>query len=517
MYEKLKFRRQFLLAKAPIAPPDGWTSLQIDESFLYAHPDLEVNRVVDKKKTIVLIGNLFDSEDPEKGNADILHDILANTSTMETLVLWIKQYAGSYALLYKDDKDAFIQHDALALREVYYCTKDNQIVCGSQPNLIAKFADPQIKPTSDPDLLDFYENHFKNSKWIGDETYYEGVKHLLPNHCLDINRRKVVRYWPNESIKQLNLDEAVSKCCAFLQGIMRAIVHRHPVMMAVTAGTDSRTLLAASRGLHDKIYYFVNNQGLSDKHPDISVPRKIFSSIGVRFHVHDVPEEVDDEFRNIFLGNAFFATERILPTIYNVYFKNHSEKVNILGIGEIGRTRYGKEPVNLNSYLMAYKLGYTESCPYAIRQGEQILAELLPVGRKFNVNILTLLYWEQMMGNWGSVGNSESDIAIEEVNPYDSHKLYEIFLGVDGKYTKYNQSPCVLFKEMIRSMWPELLDQPINPPFTMRSKVAWLLGRVGMFELLKKLKYQVKYLLHFYKTKMLVMHSMDKPPGPRKD
>ena len=502
MYDNLKFRRQFLLTKVPITPPDDWKSLQIDEYFLYAHPDLEVDRVANKKKSIVLIGNLFDSDEPEQGNANILHDILANTSTIESIVIWLKRYAGSYALLYKDDKDAFIQHDPLALREIYYCTKDNKIACGSQPNLVAKFADPQIKPTSDPDLLDFYENHFKDSKWIGDETYYQGVKHLLPNHRLDINTRKVVRYWPNESIKHLHLDEAVSKSCAFLQGIMRAIVHRHSVMMAVTAGTDSRTLLAASRGVHDKIYYFVNNQGMSYNHPDITVPKKIFASIGVRFHVHDVPEEVDDEFRKMFLGNAFFATERTLPTIYNVYFKNHSEKVNILGIGEIGRTRFGKEPVNLNSYLMAYKLGYKDNCPYAIRQGEQILAELLPVGRKFSINILTLLYWEQMLGNWGVVGNSESDIAIEEVNPYNSHNLYEIFLGVDEKYTKYNQSPCVLFREMIRNMWPELLDQPINPPFTMRSKVAWLSGKLGVFGLMKKLKYQFNYLLHLYKVRI---------------
>jgi hypothetical protein len=328
------------------------------------------------------------------------------------------------------------------------------------------------------------------------------VKHLLPNHYLDINTRESCRYWPNEPLKRLDLEEAVAKSCAFLQGIMQAIVHRHSVMMAVTAGTDSRTLLAASRGVHDKIYYFINNQGLGHNHPDISVPKQMFASIGVPFNVHDVPKEVDDEFRQIFLRNNFFATERILPTIYNVYFKNHSQKVNILGIGEIGRTRYGKEPEDLNSYLIAYKLGYKESCRYAIRQGDEILAELLPVGRKFGINVLTLLYWEQMMGNWGTVGNSESDIAIEEIDPYDSHLLYEVLLGVEGKYTDYKQTPCVLFREMIRSMWPELLEWPINPPFTMRSKVARFFVKIGMFGLIKELKYQANYLLHLCKVRV---------------
>ena len=144
---------------------------------------------------------------------------------------------------------------------------------------------------------------------------------------------------------------------------MRAIVHRHPVMMAVTAGWDSRTLLAASRGIHDKIYFFINNEGIGHDHRDIAVPKKIFESIGVPFHIHEIPNEVDDEFRRIFLDNTFFASERILPTIYNIYFKEHSEKANILGMGEIGRQRGGKEPKNWNCYRVLYLIEYTKRRP----------------------------------------------------------------------------------------------------------------------------------------------------------
>jgi hypothetical protein len=278
---------------------------------------------------------------------------------------------------------------------------------------------------------------------------------------------------------------------------MQAIVHRHSVMLAVTSGMDSRTLLAASKDIKDKIYYFINNQGMGHSHPDISVPKKIFESIGLPFHVHDVPEGVDEEFRNIFLNNTFFATERILPTIYNVYFKNHSEKVNILGIGEIGRTRYGKVPKNLTSYRMAYKLGYKNS-DYAIKQSEKILVELLPVGRKYKLNVLTLLYWEHTMGNWGTTGNSESDIAIEELDPYDSHFLYEIFLGVDEKSTKYSDP--VIFREMIRYMWPELSDWPISPPYKMRDKVVGYIKKLGLGGLSKELKYRKHYIRYLGKS-----------------
>jgi hypothetical protein len=497
VYQQLRFRRQFLLAKAPITPLPYWQCLQMGEYYLYAHPDIEVQLLMDARKSMVLIGSIFDPAVPEKGSADILKDVGADVSNVEGLFTRIKRYVGRYALLYKDQKNAVILHDALGLREIYYCTKDHGVVCGSQPNLLVEFANPEIGRTRDPDLLEFYTRHLKdsrwnpNGKWIGDETYYEGVRHLLPNHYLDIHSREARRYWPNEPIKRLSLEDAVSKSCSFLQGTMRAMVHRHSIMMAVTAGKDSRTLLAASRSVKDQIYYFINNHRHMDRnHPDLSVPTKIFESIGVPFHVHEVPTDVDDEFRRIFLSNTFFASERILPAIYNVYFKDHSDKVNILGIGEIGRTRYGKEPKSLNSYRMAYKLGYKED-RYAIRQGEQILTELLPVARQYDLNALTLLYWEHTMGNWGTTGNSESDIAIEEFDPYDSHLLYEIFLGVDDKYTKYDEP--ILVREMIRAMWPDLLKWPFTPPGRSQDKIIKRLKRIGVYELLKELKYRAYY------------------------
>lgn len=504
MYQRLKFRRQFLLARTPINRIEDWNCLQIDGYYLYAHPDLEITRVDDSLKSIVLVGSLFDPTQPEKDNTDIVKDIHSEVSNPEDLFLRIKPYAGSYVLLYKDGKNAIIVQDALAVREVYYCTKENRIICGSQPNLIAEYSEPTIKARNEPEFIEFYAKHSLNLRWnhtcewIGDETFYDGVKHLLPNHFLDLNKHEVHRHWPNVPIKRLSLEEAVRESSSFLQGSIRAIVHRHPVMMAVTSGVDSRTLLAASRGIQDKIYYFVNNQGLGHSHPDVSVPKKMFKGIGIPFHVHDVSEDADDEFRRIFLGNTFFASERILATIYNVYFKGHSEKVNVLGIGEIGRTRYGKESKNLNSYRMIYQLGYRREGPYAIRQADKILAELMPVGRAYGLNVLTLFYWEQALGNWGPVGNSESDIAIEEFNPFDSHKLYEIFLGVDEKFTKVKNN--ILFNEMIRNMWPELLKWPFNPPYTMRNKVTHFLDHVGLFGMLKELRYQIRYFRHLVES-----------------
>lgn len=498
MYQKLRFRRQFLLTEAAISAPDGWACLNIDRYYLFSHPDLEVCRASDTKQTVVLVGEIYDPEEPKKENLDILEDILVSRRKKDDFSAVLKRYAGCYALIYKTFDKIVILHDPRALREIYYCTEPNEVICGSQPNLLAEFSTPSVNPSNDPGLHEFYENHLYDSKWIGDQTYFQGIKCLMPDHYLDITKRSAHRYWPSNPIERLDLNEAVSRSCFFLQGMMNAITHRHSAMMAVTSGTDSRALLAASRDVRHKIHYFINDIGLGSDHPDIAIPRKIFERIDVPFHVYDIPKDVDHQFRMMYLNNTFLASELYLPAIYHVYFKRGIDKALILGVGELGRTYYGKNPGTLNSYLMAYRLGYRKSA-YAISQCEAILPEVSQIAKKYHINAMDFLHWEQRLGPWGAVRNSESNMAIEKIDPYNSHLMNEIFLGVDDRYKNPLEHPSALFKEMIRQMWPELLAWPINPPYNTRDKVRSFLMEARVWGLLKGLQYYFRYGKYRYR------------------
>ncbi len=135
--------------------------------------------------------------------------------------------------------------------------------------------------------------------------------------------------------------------------------------------------------------------------------------------------------------------------------------------------------------------------PYAVDQCQKWLEETLPAARNYGVNTMTLLLWEQLLGNWGAVGNSESDIAIEEFDPFDSHLMYETLLGVDKKYAVYGES--IVFRELIRSMWPELLEAPINPPYKRRDHMKKVLTKAGVLAPLKKITYKIDRLKYHRK------------------
>ena len=199
------------------------------------------------------------------------------------------------------------------------------------------------------------------------------------------------------------------------------------------------------------------------------------------FHIHDVDGPVDEEFRKVFLKNVFMSTYLILPDIYNVYFRNHENKVNLLGVGEIGRHYYGEAPRDIDGYYLAHSLGYRHS-RYATAQCERWLREARGISEAYNVDIMSLFLWEGLLANWGVIGNSESDIAIEEFDPYDSHYIYEIMLSADRDQGD-------LFEAMYKEMWSELLDFPFNPPETLRDWVKHWLKRTGLFQNLKWQRY----------------------------
>ena len=118
------------------------------------------------------------------------------------------------------------------------------------------------------------------------------------------------------------------------------------------------------------------------------------------------------------------------------------------------------------------------------------MQETKDVAKACNVDIMRLLLWECLLGNWGVVGNSESDIAIEEFNPYDSHYLYEILLSAD-------QTQGDLFEAMFKIMWPELLEYPFNPPDSAKDRIKTMLSELGLMKRLKRARYRYdrwKYL-----------------------
>ena len=185
-YNNFLYRRQFLLANRIIPLFPEWNSVKLlNDKYIYSHPDLPITHKIKDTLQIVLIGNIYDYRSVEKNNESILCDIISKSNTFSNFIETIKIYSGQYAFVFIQNEDGKfkIVQDPLALREIYYCTSPNKVICASQPNLVTEFSEPKIHVTKKKEILDFYNGEFKKKfsgrNWIGDETYFDGIKHLL--------------------------------------------------------------------------------------------------------------------------------------------------------------------------------------------------------------------------------------------------------------------------------------------------------------------------------------------------
>lgn len=201
--EKLKYRRQYILTPFPVDCQFVCNSHKItDFFFLYTHIDLHVTVASAEYHKLIVLGDIYDYEKTTSDNFEIASSLV--NLRFEDLLVQVSRYCGRFVLIFIESGRVCLFHDAAASRKVYYFHDKRGICCASQPHLLAKSLGIQI--TSSKSRLDFYNSEqFKklNHSNIGNTTIYDKVFQLLPNHYLDLNTGKSVRYWPCERIESL--------------------------------------------------------------------------------------------------------------------------------------------------------------------------------------------------------------------------------------------------------------------------------------------------------------------------
>jgi hypothetical protein len=282
-----------------------------------------------------------------------------------------------------------------------------------------------------------------------------------------LERFEQTRFYPSNTLQLEDVLEIVEMASVILQGTMTALTARFDVSMALTAGWDSRVLLAASKHVREDVEYFVYRHGtMADNHPDIQIPSSIATKFGLRFEVRKPALVVPGWFVSMLSHNVTCA--RVLPKTQMIYHKliTGESRININGNGsEICRNffdKYGKQANDdVSSVELAMKIyGKKVQSAFAVKELEK-WKESFEHTSVERWNILDLLYWEQKMGNWGAQYPAEQDIAIEEISPFNCRQLLEILLS--SPKNMRTAPNYLLYEALIRHMWPETLSFPINP------------------------------------------------------
>ncbi|WP_420580819.1 hypothetical protein [Reichenbachiella sp.] len=431
-----------------------------------------------------MVGDLFDPHHPKKSNKEIL-ETLANKPSFNEVLTATFDLAGKFILIYHDNNEFTLFHDPAGLREVFYLKGQPNTPCASQPTLFAEYKN--LQPTADSLASVFYSSpaFHQRKERILDTTQYEGLCHLQPNYYLDLSTGIANRFFPNEPLTRIGLKEAVDKSVLYLKGIFESMTNRYQLMIAVTAGMDSRVMLAASRQLTQEIFYFIlNSDRLKKDSLDIITPQKLLDKMGLSFHILEQGEEVSETVKTTLLKNVELMLHRHFNFWYNVFYKKKGY-MNITSVSEFARNYYhyeanpnkvtGKDLALLNKY---------KGNEFVSQVYEEWLATRRASFQSNGYNTLDMFYWEEKMGNWLANGRSSMGSVIEDFSPFNCRNLMITFLAVDEKYRgRYNS---IFHKKIIEKLCPEALQEPING--SKKYKVINILVMLGIYPLFKKVQ-----------------------------
>jgi hypothetical protein len=481
--DRLERRRQFILAPRRLSEYQSWQTTTVGPYTLHVHPELNLLQHAHRDGEITLLGYVIDPHHPEFGDREILSELATKLGQASELYEHIDAYGGRFVLMVRFGDTLLLVSDPGGLRQIFF-TDDSveETFVASQPGPIAE----QLGLPFDERAAEVVKScqTVGNDQywWPGERTPYVGIRHLMPNHSLTLPRRSVARFWPRKPLRALPVDEAAAQAGPLLRGLIEGAARRFPLAIPVTAGLDSRTLFAASRGVHEQVYYYtLVIYSLTQDSADIRVPGRLLRRLGISHHVLSSDRSVPEEFKRRHERSAFTPHAPWGVMAYVLQCELPPGCVVVNGVAsEIARCFYHSDTypsMALDGATLASFANMRDNA-IAIPEFERWLPDASLVEDKYGVRILDLFYWEQKVGNWAAMAQAEFDIVHETFTPFGCRELLTILLSVDREFRRGPKY--TLYRRIIRNLWPEALGVPINPqPLGMRLKSS-------LRELLKK-------------------------------
>ena len=301
---------------------------------------------------------------------------------------------------------------------------------------------------------------------------------LTANLVYNLSNHQVARYWPTAQIPKREVKEAAAEVLERATNVLRhATAGGRPHSLALTAGLDSRTLLAAviNAGLAPKTYTY----GVKDNTQlDRAFSADLAKQVGLSHEEVADNTATADELAALRIAHYAAHHPGAAVALRDWYgdLKALALTANLL---EIGRTFYvrsyskpelrpdtasGMAQLHLGAMSGPVRkdkasrpeenwLGYSqERFAYWIKESQfNSVRHILDPFDQF--------YWEHRMSAWHGAAMLERDFYAEALIPFNCRAIFEAMLGLS---VEERQAGAIQY-ELIRQVDPALLDLPINP------------------------------------------------------
>lgn len=491
-----RFCHQFVMGPEYVSSLQSWQQIEVNPSNkITAHPELNLQQTKRPGISLTLLGYVLDYHKPKASDTEILNDLLDQSGEdIDRMIEASGKLGGRWALVAATSSRSIIFHDALGLRQIVYSNIEHMdaLWVMSQPGIAQHLFDLDMHADA-IEFLDSADVRLRQEyRWPLTATAFRKISRLLPNHYLNLDTGHSTRYWPNKELAKIELDAGLELLHQQLTGLMEALSHRQDFVIGMTAGLDSRLLLAACKNLQGKFSATTIRQAhMKEPHEDITVTTRLMEKLGISHKLVKSSPIVSPGFSKAFKENVYLSHVHYEPDAYAILKGFLREKVVVTGSGsEVGRLP------NRNDYLPGQKVFSAielaeqqnmDNSDFAIKQIEKWLNE---TRNTHDVHLLDIFSWEQAHGVWLASTQIEFDIAWREIfTPYNCRDLLVTLLRIDEKYRQ--QAENQVYNMLIERMWPALLQVPVNPDSAKKKS-----GKNNRIKIVKKnIKRKIKSIL----------------------
>lgn len=460
-----EIKNQFILYKTTnqISVPEGWKEEQTGEFKLLIAPELPVYQSENGDVRYIMLGLAFHIQDSSMDEMDILKHL---PSEFDAYLNAVDFLCGNFIIIRKTKEAISMINDAGSAMKIFYHIDANGNIdsAASDPAFLRVFVPLHIN--ENPDAKAFYKSSFfvKNKIRLGNKTKYSDVYQVLPNHLLNLTESKTERFFPRDNNENLTLQESVSKLNFYLNNVIDAASRKYNLRCALTAGWDSRMVLAATKKHKaNTTYYTFHREGKKNQKLDMKLARLMADKLDLNHITYKVTNNINNEYLSNIQNNYDQIPRNKAEVIGNVFSKfDDRNDLALLGlISEIAKNYY--EAVIVKDGITLTKAAHFKECSYVVNHQQNKFEELKPLCDKYGYDLRDIAHWEQDITNFAGQSMQYHSYMMRSFSPFNSREIIKTILGTSRKMRDKHRHK--YYRYYLKKYWPELLSFPLNPSF----------------------------------------------------
>lgn len=430
----------------------------------YVHPWTQTQYSTRGELFVLVIGQCVDTKNVTQQNVSA-HLLNALSHSKEQFFTAISQYSGRHAIIFGTPSAPNIVTDATGMRSVFYAGQGG--IVSSHALLVENAIGENILR----DKLPFQYGY------PGNRTPFLRTKILTPNTYYDIAQNSLHRFWPTAAPTERSTDDVAAEILQAATTAMLNVSRNRPLKMALTAGLDSRVILAV--GINAGIDFETYTYGDAE---NTARDRAFASDLAGRFGIDHttVPRVPLSKALDQRLSEVTYSPHHkgVTGGLMRFFDNPHSIAVtgNLLEIGRsfyLGRRKEGlAQPVTAEAMTKLHFRAMSANSRRIIEEyGADRYSDVAKIAFQLFIEETKLdrcaafldgfdqFYWEHRMATWHGPALAERDFYAEAFIPFNSRDVFAAMLSVK----RDERDTSSTFYRLIEMVDPHLLDLPVNP------------------------------------------------------